>query len=208
MLRPFLFLALLGPSIVVTPTLAAPLDPSIGVCEDPCDASNGGDPEIDRSPIWAMHFGRYLYLLGREMFWPELDQREKFSIGVVGWDDLAEDLGSRLDGRSIAGLPVEIKSLDAKTLREHKGDFTVLFLSGTDGPTPDSSIEEALIRWSRKKDKQALIITDGGEISASDLSFRRSGEGANIGLCIVQQEQNLQDKGMALPVPFLQRICP
>ena len=208
MLRPFLFLALLGPSFAVTPTLAAPVDPSIGVDDVPCTASSLGDPEIDRSPIWAMHFGRYLYLLGREMFWPELDQREKFSIGVVGWDDLAEDLGSRLDGRSIAGLPVEIKSLDAKTLRDHKGDFTVLFLSGTGGPTPDSSIEEALNRWSRKKDKQALIITDGGEISTSDLSFRRSGEGANIGLCIVQQEQNLQDKGLALPVPFLQRICP
>ena len=38
------------------------------------------DPEIDRSPIWAVIYGRYIYLLGREMFWPEIAKQDRFRI--------------------------------------------------------------------------------------------------------------------------------
>ena len=51
------------------------------------------DPEIDRSPIWAVIYGRYIYLLGREMFWPEIAKQDRFRIAIVNWPDLAEDLG-------------------------------------------------------------------------------------------------------------------
>lgn len=166
------------------------------------------DPEIDRSPIWAMVFGRYLYHLGREMFWPELDERARFQIGVVRWSALAEDLASQLEGRAIAGLPVDITPLTAAELRDHRGDFTMLFLGDTNAKSGKEEIEESLKRWNKKQDKKALIITDGAQLPACDLVFQRRGEGQDIGLCLIQQLENLENKGMVLPAPFLQRLCP
>ena len=167
------------------------------------------DPEIDRSPIWAIQYRRYLYLLGREMFWPELASREAFKIAVVGWPDLAENLGATLDGRAIAGLPVDIVSLDAESLGSERDDFTVLFLGGTsiEGEA-NIRIQSSLDRWNRKGNKTALIITDGGDIVGFDLILRRKKVGDEPQLCIVQDADGLQSKGMTLPAPFLQKLCP
>lgn len=167
------------------------------------------DPEIDRSPIWAIQYRRYLYLLGREMFWPELASREAFRIAVVGWPDLAENLGSKLDGRAIAGLPVNIVSLDAESLESERGDFTVLFLGGTSAEgEANARIQSSVNRWNRKGNKTALIITDGGDIAGFDLILRRRKVGDEPQLCIVQDAEGLQSKGMTLPPPFLQKLCP
>ena len=167
------------------------------------------DPEIDRSPIWAIQYRRYLYLLGREMFWPELAARESFRIAVVGWPDLAENLRSKLDGRAIAGLPVDIVPLDATDLAAERSDFTVLFLGGTGGSEENNGdVQQALDRWNRKGNKEALIITDGGNISGYDLILRRRKVGDEPQLCIVQDTEGLAAKGMNLPAPFLQKLCP
>ena len=167
------------------------------------------DPEIDRSPIWAIQYRRYLYLLGREMFWPELASREAFRIAVVGWPDLAENLGSKLDGRAIAGLPVDIVSLDAESLESERGDFTVLFLGGTSAEgEANARLQSSVNRWNRKGNKTALIITDGGDIAGFDLILRRRKVGDEPQLCIVQDAEGLQSKGMTLPPPFLQKLCP
>lgn len=166
------------------------------------------DPEIDRSPIWAIQYRRYLYLLGREMFWPELASRETFRIAVVGWPDLAENLGSKLDGRAIAGLPVDIVSLDEEGLASERSDFTVLFLGGTSrNKTENDGLQKAVNRWNRKGNKNALIITDGGSIDGFDLILKRIKVGTDPQLCIVQDTDGLSSKGMALPVPFLQKLC-
>ena len=167
------------------------------------------DPEIDRSPIWAIQYRRYLYLLGREMFWPELASREAFKIAVVGWPDLAENLSAKLDGRAIAGLPVDVVPLDAESLESERGDFTVLFLGGTS--TEDEAnarIQSSVDRWNRRGNKTALIITDGGDIAGFDLILRRRKVGDQPQLCIVQDANGLQAKGMTLPAPFLQKLCP
>ena len=208
MLRSFCVLLLLLSVVLTASPLAVVPKWRIerNVEETPTSVQN--DPEIDRSPIWAMVFGRYLYHLGREMFWPELDQRARFQIGVVRWGALAEDLGSQLEGRAIAGLPVEIIPLTAAELRDHRGDFTMLFLGDTNAQTGRKEIEESLQRWNKKQDKKALIITDGAQLPACDLVFRRRGEGQDIGLCLIQQLENLENKGMVLPAPFLQRLCP
>lgn len=167
------------------------------------------DPEIDRSPIWAIQYRRYLYLLGREMFWPELASRESFRIAVVGWPDLAENLGAKLDGRAIAGLPVDIVSLDAASLESERGDFTVLFLGGTSaGSEANARMQSSVDRWNRKGNKSALIITDGGDIEGFDLILRRLKVGDEPQLCIVQDADGLESKGMTLPAPFLQKLCP
>ncbi len=167
------------------------------------------DPEIDRSPVWAIQYRRYLYLLGREMFWPELASREAFRIAVVGWPDLAENLGSRLDGRAIAGLPVDIVSLDEERLASDRSDFTVLFLGGTSlSETANDGLQKAVNRWNRKGNKNALIITDGGSIEGFDLILKRRKVGNDLQLCIVQDADGLASKGMTLPIPFLQKLCP
>jgi len=166
------------------------------------------DPEIDRSPIWAIQYRRYLYLLGREMFWPELASREAFRIAVVGWPDLAENLGSKLDGRAIAGLPVDIVSLDEEDLASERSDFTVLFLGGTSrSGTENDGLQQAVNRWNRKGNKNALVITDGGNIEGFDLILKRRKVGTDPQLCIVQDTDGLASKGMTLPVPFLQKLC-
>ena len=166
------------------------------------------DPEIDRSPIWAIQYRRYLYLLGREMFWPELASRETFRIAVVGWPDLAENLGSKLDGRAIAGLPVDIISIDQEGLASERSDFTVLFLGGTSrNETENDGLQKAVNRWNRKGNKNALIITDGGSIDGFDLILKRRKVGTDPQLCIVQDADGLSSKGMTLPVPFLQKLC-
>jgi len=167
------------------------------------------DPEIDRSPIWAIQYRRYLYLLGREMFWPELASRESFRIAVVGWPDLAENLGSTLDGRAIAGLPVDIVPLDEEGLASERNDFTVLFLGGTSGGSEtNEGLQLAVDRWNRKGNKNALVITDGGAITGFDLILRRRKAGDEPQLCIVQDTDGLASKGMTLPAPFLQKLCP
>lgn len=172
-------------------------------------ATASDDPEIDRSPIWAIQYRRYLYLLGREMFWPELAARETFRIAVVGWPDLAENLGAKLDGRAIAGLPVDIVPLDAESLESERGDFTVLFLGGTSSSVESNDrIQSSVNRWNRKGNKTALIITDGGDIAGFDLILRRRKVGDEPQLCIVQDADGLQSKGMTLPAPFLQKLCP
>ena len=166
------------------------------------------DPEIDRSPIWAIQYRRYLYLLGREMFWPELASRETFRIAVVGWPDLAENLGSKLDGRAIAGLPVDIISINEEGLASERSDFTVLFLGGTSrNETENDGLQKAVNRWNRKGNKNALIITDGGSIDGFDLILKRRKVGTDPQLCIVQDADGLSSKGMTLPVPFLQKLC-
>ena len=208
MLRQLCILILFSYATPSAALAAAVPVPNAGHLHWEVDAIAQPEPEIDQSPIWAMVFGRYLYHLGREMFWPDLDQRDSFTIGVVGWDALAEDLGQRLDGRSIAGLPVQIIALTPSLLRDTKGDFTMLFLGDTNAPSKQSAISDALKRWDRKQEKEALIITDGGKIPACDLVFKRKGEGQDIGLCLVQQLENLDEKGMVLPAQFLQRLCP
>jgi UDP-N-acetylglucosamine:LPS N-acetylglucosamine transferase len=128
---------------------------------------------------------------------------------VVGWPDLAENLSSKLDGRAIAGLPVDIVPLDADGLAAERNDFTVLFLGGTGGSTEtNSEVQQAVDRWNRKANKSALIITDGGRISGFDLILRRRKVGDEPQLCIVQDTEGLAAKGMTLPAPFLQKLCP
>ena len=181
----------------------------VPIKEAVCVSAHMEDPEIDRSPIWAIQYRRYLYLLGREMFWPELASREAFRIAVVGWPDLADNLGSKLDGRAIAGLPVDIVSLDEESLASERGDFTVLFLGGTSRKASDNEgLQRAVNRWNRKDNKQALIITDGGDLDGFDLILKRRKIGNDPQLCIVQDTDGLSSKGMTLPVPFLQKLCP
>jgi len=212
MWRSLLGCSLLGCSLLPAPVLAARGGngtTSERVSESAVMRVEADDPEIDRSPIWAIQYRRYLYLLGREMFWPELAARESFRIAVVGWPDLAENLSSKLDGRAIAGLPVDIVPLDAAGLATERGDFTVLFLGGTGGdPETNVEMQQAVTRWNRKGNKEALIITDGGSISGFDLILRRRKVGDEPQLCIVQDTEGLAAKGMTLPVPFLQKLCP
>lgn len=166
------------------------------------------DPEIDRSPIWAMVYGRYLYLLGREMFWPDLDRKNRFKIAVVNWPDLAKDLGGRLEGRAIAGLPVDIVDLDTDALATEKGDFTMLFIGGSISEEGRKTIEGAISRWMRRDEKHALIVTDGGILSGHDVAFQRRKNGEGLSLCITLNPTSLSSKKMELPAHFLQRVCP
>ena len=207
MRRPLLSCLLLGCWV-----LPAPAMDDIGCGIPPSQAAVAPetmeDPEIDRSPIWAIQYRRYLYLLGREMFWPELASREAFRIAVVGWPDLAENLGSKLDGRAIAGLPVDIVSLDEEDLASERSDFTVLFLGGTSrSGIENDGLQQAVNRWNRKGNKNALVITDGGSIEGFDLILKRRKVGTDPQLCIVQDTDGLASKGMTLPVPFLQKLC-
>ena len=208
MWRPILYCFLSGCWLLPAPALAGDgcrIPPvQTGVAPAMMD-----DPEIDRSPIWAIQYRRYLYLLGREMFWPELASREAFRIAVVGWPDLAENLGSKLDGRAIAGLPVDIVSLDEEGLASERNDFTVLFLGGTSqSAAANDGLQKAVNRWNRKGNKSALIITDGGSLEGFDLILKRRKVGNDPQLCIVQDTDGLASKGMTLPVPFLQKLCP
>lgn len=166
------------------------------------------DPEIDRSPIWAMVYGKYLAFLGKEMFWPNIAVQERFQIAVVNWPDLAADLGKRLDGRAIAGVPVEIVALEEKELAGERRDFTLVFIGGTASEDGASDVENALQRWNRKGDRVALVITDGGAIQGHDVVFQRVSMEGNPGLCISPDLSALRAKALELPPHFLQRPCP
>lgn len=212
MLRRFNFLSLiLLASILMGPgkALSTPWVPQ-SASGDPMDPALSGsaDPEIDRSPVWAMVYGRYLYLLGREMFWPDIDRQDRFRIAVVNWPDLAEDLGNRLDGRAIAGLPVDVIALGEDELATHREDFTMVFLGGSNDPSSEESLGEALSKWMRKAERTALVMTDGASIQGHDLAFRRRKEGEGLTLCIAPDLTSMTAKSLDLPPHFLQRTCP
>lgn len=170
--------------------------------------SGPADPEIDRSPIWAVIYGRYLAFLGKEMFWPDIARSDRFRIAVVNWPDLASDLGKRLAGRAIAGVPVDIIALDSDELAGERNDFTLLFIGGTALDTERQGITDDLKRWRKKGDRSALIVTDGGDIEGHDVVFRRIKSGGNPGLCIAPHMPSLEAKSLELPTHFLQRPCP
>lgn len=199
--RPGLFL--LAALWICFPTLgeAAPV-------RVPDQASTGQDPEIDRSPIWARMYAQYLFFLGREMFWPNLEERETFRLAVVNWPDLAEELASFLEGRSIAGMPVELVPLTDSDLSSDKSDFTVLFIGGTGLDAERESAESALTKWNRKGNRNALVITDARSIPGHDLIFQRLKEGEDLRLCVKADPNSLQTKGLELPSAFAQRQCP
>ena len=169
---------------------------------------HGPDPEIDRSPIWAVVYGRYLYLLGREMFWPSIDRKDRFRIAVVNWPELAADLGARLDGRAIAGLPVDIVALEAKELAGEKGDFTMLFLGGSVDDDMSGTLSQSLTRWQRKGDRKALVLTDGGDVEGHDVIFQRMKVDNGLALCVEPDGDALASKALDLPAHFLQKRCP
>lgn len=166
------------------------------------------DPEIDRSPIWAQLYRKYLYHFSKEMFLPGIGERATFTLGVVGWPQLSEDLGERLDGRTIAGLPIEIISLETGELGGHKSDFTLLFLGGTGSATEREVMAEDMERWNRKGNREAIVITDGEAVQGYDLMFRRLKTAEGLRLCIEEREDALAGKGMTLPKLFIQRRCP
>ena len=169
---------------------------------------HGPDPEIDRSPIWAVVYGRYLYLLGTEMFWPGIDRKDRFRIAVVNWPELAADLGVRLDGRAIAGLPVDIVALEAKELANEKGDYTMLFLGGSAHDDMNGTLSQSLTRWQRKGDRKALVLTDGGDVEGHDVIFKRMKVDNGLALCVLPDGEALTSKSLDLPVHFLQKRCP
>lgn len=183
-----------------------------GVCKatfsDAESSSGPADPEIDRSPIWAVIYGRYLAFLGKEMFWPDIARSDRFRIAVVNWPDLASDLGKRLDGRAIAGVPVDIIALDGDELAGERNDFTLLFIGGTALETERQNVTDDLKRWRKKGDRSALIVTDGGDIEGHDVVFRRIKLEGNPGLCIAPHLPSLEAKSLELPTHFLQRPCP
>ena len=166
------------------------------------------DPEIDRSPIWARMYAQYLFFLGREMFWPNLEERETFRLAVVNWPDLAEELASFLEGRSIAGMPVELVPLTDSDLSSDKSDFTVLFIGGTGLDAERESVGSALTKWNRKGNRNALVITDARSVPGHDLIFQRLKEGEDLRLCVKADLNSLQTKGLELPSAFAQRQCP
>ena len=166
------------------------------------------DPEIDRSPIWAVIYGRYIYLLGREMFWPEIERQDRFRIAIVNWPDLAQDLGEQLRGRAIAGLQVDIIALDTKALASDKRDFTMLFVGGSNTADAMPSLKNSLAKWLKKGNKNALIVTDGGAVPGSDVAFRRTKQGETLSLCVEPDEAALASKPLDLPLHFMQRRCP
>jgi hypothetical protein len=168
----------------------------------------GADPEIDKSPVWALIYGRYLYLLGCEMFWPNIDRLDRFRIAVVNWPDLAEDLGDRLDGRSIAGLPVDIIPFDAPGFGSEKGDFTMVFVGGSLDPKREKPLAEGLSRWMKKSARTALVITDGAALAGHDLAFKRMKDGTGLSLCLQPDDLSLSAKTLELPPHFLQKLCP
>lgn len=188
---------------------------SLSAGEFPCESAEMApnprsleDPEIDRSPIWAMVYGRYLYILGREMFWPDINRQDRFRIGVVNWPDLAEDLGARLDGRAIAGLPVDIAALEPSDLASERGDFTILFIGGSMDEAGREGLSESLARWMKRGTKAALVVTDGGSVQGHDLAFRRLKTGDAPTLCIDPDFAAMAAKSMELPAHFLQKQCP
>ena len=166
------------------------------------------DPEIDRSPIWAVIYGRYIYLLGREMFWPDIAAQDRFRIAIVNWPDLAQDLADQLEGRSIAGLQVDIIALDTKALASEKRDFTMLFVGGSNRSDALPSLNSSLAKWMKRGDKNALIVTDGGAIPGHDVAFRRNKQGETLSLCVAPDEAALASKPLDLPLHFMQRRCP
>ena len=166
------------------------------------------DPEIDRSPIWARMYAQYLFFLGREMFWPDLAQRETFRLAVVNWPDLAEELGAFLEGRAIAGMPVELVTLDEKALASSRDDYTLLFLGGTGKEETLELLDDAMGKWNRRGVKEALIITDAAGVTGHDLIFQRLKEGEDLRLCVTPDLNSLQSKGLELPSAFAQRRCP
>ena len=169
---------------------------------------SASEPEIDRSPIWAMVYGRYLYLLGREMFWPDIARKDRFRIAVVNWPDLAADLGSRLDGRAIAGLPVDITAIDGDDLSSEKGDFTLLFVGGSQDEAAREDLSQSLAKWLRKGERSALVVTDGAAMAGHDVALRRLKEGEGLSLCIAPDMEALAAKSLDLPTHFMQRPCP
>lgn len=186
---------------------AVPLEAGRSGCGTAPALASGVDPEIDRSPVWAIMYGRYLYKLGLEMFWPDLDRKDRFRIAVVNWPDLASDLGHRLDGRAIAGLPVDIIPLGEEELANHRDDFTMVFLGGSNDDSARDALENALAKWMRK-DRSALVVTDGASMTGHDLAFKRRKEGEGLSLCIAPDLNSLASKSLDLPPHFLQRTCP
>lgn len=168
----------------------------------------GADPEIDRSPIWAVVYGRYLWLLGREMFWPDIARQERFRIAIVNWPDLAEDLGQQLDGRAIAGIPVEVTSLTPKELAGEKQDFTMLFIGGTGDASSLEGITAQLGKWTKRDRRSALVLTDGADVEGADVVFRRIKQEQGLSLCIATDQGSLATKALTLPLHFMQRACP
>jgi len=168
----------------------------------------GADPEIDRSPIWAVVYGRYLWLLGREMFWPDIARKERFRIAIVNWPDLAEDLGQQLDGRAIAGIPVEVTSLTPKELAGEKQDFTMLFIGGTGDASALAGLTAQLGKWTKRDRRTALVLTDGADVEGADVVFRRLKQAQGLSLCIATDQASLASKALNLPLHFMQRACP
>ncbi|MBL6644962.1 MAG: hypothetical protein ISP55_00740 [Flavobacteriales bacterium] len=166
------------------------------------------DPEIDRSPIWAVVYGRYLWLLGREMFWPDISRQERFRIAIVNWPDLAEDLGQQLDGRAIAGIPVEVTSLTPKELAGEKQDFTMLFIGGTGDASALAGLTAQLGKWTKRDRRTALVLTDGADVEGADVVFRRLKQEQGLSLCIATDQASLASKALNLPLHFMQRACP
>jgi hypothetical protein len=211
MLGSFLSLRSILPAAILMALLVGDMGVLRAVVSDNVESagvSNPEDPEIDRSPIWAMVYGKYLTFLGREMFWPDIARQDRFRIAVVNWPDLAEDLSNRLDGRAIAGMPVEIVALSTKNLAGEKGDFTLLFVGGSIGPQTRDDLSAALVRWQRKGDKSALVITDGAPMEGHDVVFKRLKGADGPTLCITPAFQSLRSKSLELPPHFLKRPCP
>ena len=127
---------------------------------------------------------------------------------MVNWPDLAEELASFLEGRSIAGMPVELIPLTDGTCPRANQISTVLFIGGTGLDAERESAGSALAKWNRKGNRNALVITDARSVPGHDLIFQRLKEGEDLRLCVKAEPYSLQTKGLELPSAFAQRQCP
>ena len=170
-----------------------------------------GEPEIDRTDVWAIKYSRYLYHLAHEIKWAPSEA--PFEIGIVGWKALGEQLEERYVGRSIAGRPISVVQLEPGELAEPKGDFQILFLSG-DGD--DRRVcRTAALNWhatgkSAGAPRNGLVVSDAWTDAPEVIDFRRHRKSADQapGLCLEVDRTALDAIGLALPPIFESRTCP
>ena len=170
-----------------------------------------GEPEIDRTDVWAIKYSRYLYHLAHEIQWTS--SKASFEIGVVGWEALASQLTERYTGRSIAGREITIVDLSATDLSKQSTDFQILFLSG-DGDQR-SICRSAAENWHEAgraagAPRTGLVVSDAWIDAPAVIDFRRhrSDPERPPGLCLAVNRDALHALGLTLPPIFESRTCP
>lgn len=116
------------------------------------NAQNSGNVEIQIKAAYLLKFGNYVE-------WPPetfTGADKSFRIGIVGADELADELAQMVVGRAVNGRPITVRKLRAG---ESTSDMHLLFI----GYPPGARLTDLLAQL---QGRPTLVVTDSQEALA------------------------------------------